>query len=133
MPETAKQRVGDARVGRLATVTPEGRPHIVPCCFVLRGDMIYSAVDGKPKSRLSLRRIENLEANDAFALLVDLYDGEWSALWWVRIDGHGRVVRDEGERVEALHLLTRKYPQYHAVPIPGPVIALEIETWTSWP
>ena len=57
-----RRRVAEARVGRLATVTPSGRPHIVPCCFVLDGDTVYSAVDDKPKSTFDLVRLENLRS-----------------------------------------------------------------------
>jgi len=130
---TARRRLGEASVGRLATVTSDGHPHVVPCCFVLWGDVIYTAVDGKPKSGRTLRRIENLEANAAFALLVDHYDDNWSHLWWVRVDGSGRIVSDDGEGSEAVRLLAGKYPQYRDVAIPGPVLALDIGSWTSWP
>ena len=116
---TARRRFGEASVGRLVTVTSDGRPHVVPCCFVLRGDVIYTAVDGKPKSGRTLRRIENLEANAAFALLVDHYDDNWSQLWWVRADGSGRIVSDDGEGSEAVRLLAGKYPQYGEVAIPA--------------
>src|SRR4051812_30954340 len=81
-----RRRVHDARVARLATVTSEGRPHVVPCCFVLagNGDVMYSAVDGKPKSTLELRRLANIHAHPHASLLVDHYADDWSALWWVR-------------------------------------------------
>src|SRR5947209_988633 len=84
---TMRQRMREARVGRLATVTGEGRPHVVPCCFVLAGDaaVVYSAVDGKPKSTLQLRRLANIRANPYASLLVDHYADDWSALWWVRV------------------------------------------------
>ena len=44
-----RDRLAAARVARLATVTPGGRPHLVPCCFALVGETAYSAVDAKPK------------------------------------------------------------------------------------
>jgi PPOX class probable F420-dependent enzyme len=132
-PGTARRRLGEASVGRLATVSPGARPHIVPCCFVLRGDVVYTAVDGKPKSGRSLRRVQNLGANAAFALLVDHYDDDWSSLWWVRVDGSGRIVGDDAEAGEAARLLAGKYRQYRDVAIPGPVLALDIGSWTSWP
>ena len=47
---------GDARVARLATVDPDGRPHVVPICFALDGDTLYTAVDEKPKSTRRLIR-----------------------------------------------------------------------------
>ena len=131
--DTARRRLGGAGVGRLATVTAQGRPHVVPCCFALTRNVAYSAVDGKPKSGRPLRRVANLEANRVFSLLVDHYADDWSSLWWVRVDGHGRIVGDESERTLAVGLLTDKYPQYLDVPVPGPVVALEIDSWTSWP
>jgi PPOX class probable F420-dependent enzyme len=129
---TAHRVLADARVGRLATVTPAGGPHLVPCCFTLAVTTIYSAVDAKPKLTLALRRLENIRANPAASLLVDHYDENWSALWWVRVDGPGRIVEEEDERLHAVHLLATKYPQYRAEPPPGAVIALEIERWTFW-
>ena len=59
-PTIARQRVGEARVGRLGTVTPAGRPHLVPCCFALVDDVAFTAVDDKPKSTFNLRRLENI-------------------------------------------------------------------------
>jgi hypothetical protein len=64
---------------------------------------------------------------------VDHYDEDWSELWWVRVDGRGRIVDDEHERDTAVRLLMEKYSQYGDVPIPGPVLALDIEAVTSWP
>ncbi len=126
-------RVAAARVGRLATVTPAGEPHVVPCCFVLDGDTILSAVDAKPKSTLALRRLDNLRARPRAALLVDHYDDDWSTLWWVRADGDGRVIDAGAERERALDLLAAKYPQYRTRRPPGPVVAVVVTRWRAWP
>jgi PPOX class probable F420-dependent enzyme len=131
--ERARLYVSTARIARLATVTSSGDPHVVPCCFVLLGDTIYSAVDTKPKSTLALRRLDNLRANPRAALLVDHYEAKWSRLWWVRVDGAGRIVETEGERKRARQALTDKYEQYEENPPQGDVIAIGIETWRSWP
>ncbi|MDQ6696191.1 MAG: pyridoxamine 5'-phosphate oxidase family protein, partial [Actinomycetota bacterium] len=53
-------RVDAARVARFATVAADGRPHIVPCCFIRDGHTVWSAVDAKPKTTLALRRLANL-------------------------------------------------------------------------
>jgi PPOX class probable F420-dependent enzyme len=128
-----RQRVASARVGRLATVTAGGAPHVVPCCFALSGDVVYSAVDAKPKSTLALRRLDNLRAHPAASLLVDHYDDDWSTLWWIRVDGQARILEPPApEHTTALALLAAKYPQYRAHPPPGPTIALTITTWRSW-
>ena len=67
-------------------------------------------------------------------MLVDHYDDDWSALWWVRVDGSARVIdgggEDEHER--ALDALVEKYEQYHAARPSGAVIAIEIERWRAW-
>jgi PPOX class probable F420-dependent enzyme len=130
---TARARVAAAPVGRLATVTAAGRPHLVPCCFALSADTIYSAVDHKPKSTRRLRRLENLRGNPNAALLVDHYADDWSTLWWVRADGTGRVLEAEVELANAMSLLVAKYEQYRQDPPAGPVIAIDVTTWRSWP
>jgi PPOX class probable F420-dependent enzyme len=128
-----RRRVAEARVGRLATVRPDGRPHVVPCCYVLDGETVYSAVDAKPKSTLALRRLANLRANPSASLLVDHYDEDWSQLWWVRLDGQGRVVESGDERDQALGRLAARYEQYRQVTPPGPVVAVDVDRWTAWP
>ena len=128
-----RARVRDARVGHLATVTADGRPHVVPCCFVLDGDVVFSAVDAKPKSTLALRRLDNIAAHPHASLLVDFYDDDWRRLWWVRVDGDARVVTDDTERTAAITRLAEKYRQYAETPPPGPVLAIDVDTWRAWP
>jgi PPOX class probable F420-dependent enzyme len=135
-----RRRVGGARVGRLATVTVEGRPHIVPCCFALAlardtgsRDVVYSAVDAKPKSTTALRRLDNLRANPHAALLVDHYSDDWSTLWWARVDGEGRVLEAGAERDAAIARLGAKYPVYLEQPPPGAVVAIDVVGWRAWP
>jgi PPOX class probable F420-dependent enzyme len=126
-----RRRVAAARVGRLATLDPDGRPHLVPICFVLDGDTVYSAVDAKPKRSQRLQRMENVRARPSATLIVDEYDDEdWSALWWVRLRGEGRVLESGEER--ALALLVEKYEQYGREPPAGDVLALDVGEWRGW-
>lgn len=127
-----RRLVESARVGRLATVGANGRPHSVPVCFALLGDVAYHAVDHKPKRGTRLRRIANIEATRRACLLVDHYAEDWSALWWVRLDGTGRVVTDAAEAARAITALTNKYPQYVERPPDGPVVALDVSRWSGW-
>ena len=79
--EQARRRFAEARVARLATVTPANDPHLVPICFAVdavQGDTIYSAVDAKPKSTPDLKRLRNIAANPSVTLLVDHYDDDWT-------------------------------------------------------
>jgi PPOX class probable F420-dependent enzyme len=131
----ARAYVAAARVAHLATVDARGRPRIVPCCFALRGDTAYSAVDAKPKSTLELARLDAIRAHPEVALLVDHYDDrDWSRLWWVRVDARAGIVpNDSPERKVALDLLAAKYEQYRDARPPGAVIKLEIVALRSWP
>ncbi|HET6795134.1 MAG TPA: TIGR03668 family PPOX class F420-dependent oxidoreductase [Acidimicrobiales bacterium] len=132
-PGVARRLVEEARVARLATVSPEGRPHLVPCCFVLVAEVAYTAVDAKPKSTLALRRVANIRSNPEVSLLVDRYEEDWSLLWWVRLDGRARIVEDVEEAGSARAALRAKYPQYGRVAMPGPIIAVEVARSASWP
>ena len=125
-------RLSVARVGRLATTGPDGRPHIVPCCFVLDGDVLYSAIDAKPKTSLRLRRISNIRTNPFAALLVDNYEEDWSLLWWIRVDGGARVLETGAEFEGAIDRLVDKYDQYQADRPTGPVIAIDIVSVRTW-
>jgi PPOX class probable F420-dependent enzyme len=125
-------RVSFARVGRLVTVGAGGSPHAVPVCFALLGAAAYSAIDHKPKRHRRLRRLANIATEPRACLLVDEYGEDWSALWWVRLDGRGRVVDDPAEAAAAIDALVAKYPQYAARRPAGPVLALDITAWTGW-
>jgi len=133
MDETeARRRLGEARVGRLATVSAGGRPHVVPFVFAAHGDTLYWAVDRKPKRTRRLKRLDNIRANPRVEAVVDGYDEDWTRLWWVRATGTARVVDDPGERTEALALLSRKYEQYRLQGPDGPVVAIDVQRWTGW-
>jgi PPOX class probable F420-dependent enzyme len=125
-------RLTTARVARLATTDPDGRPHLVPIVFALDGDTLYSAVDRKRKRSSKLRRIENARARPDVTILVDHYDEDWSGLWWIRLRGRARVLDDGDEREHALALLAEKYPQYQAEPPDGPVLAVDVSEIRQW-
>ena len=129
----AHERFAKARVGRLATSTPTGRPHVVPVVFALVENNVWTAVDAKPKSTHSLRRLANIESNPRVSMLVDQYEDDWSALWWVRIDGDATIVSvDASDGRLALSALSAKYPQYATQAPPGPLIRIAVVSWTSW-
>jgi PPOX class probable F420-dependent enzyme len=130
--ETMRRLVSPAPVGRLATVRSDGHPHVVPICFVITDDVIYSAVDDKPKRHRHLQRISNVTATGTASLLVDEYHDDWSRLWWVRIDGRARLVDNTAESERAISLLSDKYPQYRNRRPPGPVLALDVQRWVGW-
>lgn len=134
MDAERRRRVSAARVARLATVRPDGRPHVVPITFALVGDTVVTAIDHKPKTTTTkLQRLANIAANPAVSVLVDHYDDDWTALWWVRGDGRAEVSPAGGPAVAPLiRALVEKYRPYADHPPEGPVIVVEIERWSSW-
>jgi PPOX class probable F420-dependent enzyme len=144
--DEARRRLAAARVGRLATVTANGRPHIVPVVFALVADVLYTAVDSKPKTTMALQRLANIDAMGRACLLVDEYTEDWSTLWWVRADGSAHVLTpsaevsgpaagmqtDPGQVRTALEALAHKYHQYVSQPPTGPVIAVHLTQWRWW-
>lgn len=128
----AGRRFAAARVARLATVDASGRPHLVPVTFAHVDDVVYTAVDAKPKTTMRLRRLANVEANPAVSLLVDQYGEDWSTLWWVRVDGTAQVV-GSGPRYElAVAALVEKYRQYADSSPRGPAIVIRVTRVRSW-
>ncbi len=129
----ARDRFAASRVARLATVDPEGRPHLVPIVFALDRDTIYFAVDLKPKRSTVLKRLRNIAADPHVSVLVDQYnDDDWTELWWARADGVARVVDNRRDAEQAMALLADRYPQYRDQPPPGPVVAIAVEHWSGW-
>lgn len=127
-----RARLSSARVGRLATVRPDGDPHVVVCCFAVHGDRLWTAVDAKPKTTTRLQRLDNIRAHPRASLLVDHYEEDWDELWWVRADGAAALLEAGAEHDAAVGALVAKYPQYEAAPPAGPVIAVEVARWVGW-
>lgn len=129
--EEARSRFAAARVARLATVSAAGVPHLVPVTFAVRGDVVVFAVDHKPKSTTSLRRLANIAENPAVCFLADGYDEDWSRLWWARADGTARVL-PESSRAEPISWLREKYEQYAERPPEHAVVSTLAHTWRGW-
>jgi PPOX class probable F420-dependent enzyme len=127
-----RRRFASSPVARLATVRPDGRPHVVPCVFVLVGETIYTAVDVKPKRSTRLQRVANLRAEPRCALLVDHYERDWSRLWWVRADGRAEVVEQPPPDHPGISALVARFPQYREEPPSGPLLVVNVDHWTGW-
>jgi PPOX class probable F420-dependent enzyme len=125
-------RFTQSQVARLATVNPDGRPHLIPVVFAVEGDTVYTAIDAKPKTTQRLRRLDNIEHDRRVGLLVDHYDDDWTQLWWVRADGLAAIHRHGEPMQNAYRLLRAKYPQYQSVALTGPVIAVDVSRWSHW-
>lgn len=117
----------------MATVRPDGTPHVVPITFAISNETLVTAVDAKPKRTTKLQRLRNLRTNPAVSIVVDHYADDWSALWWIRIDGLATVETGEARaRDAAIEALVAKYPQYQVAAPEGPVIIVQPTRWTAW-
>jgi PPOX class probable F420-dependent enzyme len=134
------QLLNDARRAVLATIAPDGAPHLVPIAFVHADGVIYSALDEKPKSVADprdLARVHDIERDPRVSVLVDEWHEDWSQLGWLRLSGTARVIdanaESAPEHADAVHLLRAKYAQYatHALET-RPLIRIEIERVRSW-
>ena len=108
---------------------------MMPVCYALDGETVYSVIDRKPKraGAMRLRRIRNIMANPRVTLLLDEYDEDWSRLWYVLLRGVASIVHRGPEQRWALTLLRKKYPQYAAMNLEGrPVIRARIWRVVTW-
>lgn len=171
MPQTRGVRLPEAEierllatwpVARLATVAPDGRPHLVPIVFARHAGALWSPIDAKPKGGEAgragagrsaagrgpepaggaeadvarrtprLARVANVAAEPRVSVLLDHYDDDWRRLWWIRVDGRATLVGGDPGAEAALRA---KYPQYRETPLYAGAPALlriEPERRTSW-
>jgi PPOX class probable F420-dependent enzyme len=127
-----RRRFAAERVARLASVRPDGGPHLVPITFAVDGDTVFTVVDAKPKRTRRLQRLDNLRSQPRCSVLVDHYDDDWSQLWWVRADGVAAVIDAPGPAHGGLVLLADRYPAYGAAPPTGPLIVVTVTRWSGW-
>jgi len=100
--------VARQRVGYLATVYADGRPHVVPISPVLDLDRLVFATERETQ------KVRNLEGNPFVAIGFDEYDEDWSKLRQVVVHGEAYVIDSGFEFDRDRTLLYEKYPQYEA-------------------
>jgi PPOX class probable F420-dependent enzyme len=127
------------RVARLATTSANRQPSVIPVCYVLDGERIYTPIDEKPKSvdASSLKRVKNILANPNVALLVDDYSEDWSMLIYVLISGTAELISpgdNASEHIRVVELLRQKYAQYRSMAInERPIIKITPVRIKRWP
>jgi len=120
--QSTRDFIRDHRVARLATADGDGRPTVIPICYVFDGEHIYSPIDEKPKqvAPRRLKRVRNIETNPHVALVIDDYAEDWTTLGYVLISGLAEILLPgdhASEHARAVTLLRDKYPQYLAMAI----------------
>lgn len=131
-----------ARRAVLATIAPDGRPRLVPICFVLdpARPVLYTPLDEKPKAVADiadLARVRDVLADARVSVLVDRWDEDWDRLAWVRCLGTASLVEPAAEaaneRNPVIASLRHRYPQYAGHRLEGlPIIRIVIGQTTSW-
>lgn len=124
-----------ARVAHLATGDAVGQPHVIPICFVLDGNELFSPIDEKPKqiSPRLLKRLRNIGENPKISLVVDRYEEDWRKLAYVLVIGTAKILLRGKRHDRAVRLLRRKYPQYHAMALQErPIIRISPTRTVSW-
>ena len=131
LPEWARGLLVAERVARLAYVDEEDRPRVLPVTFAVAGDAVWSAIDQKPKRTPEPARVRHLRRRADAALVVDLYDDDWTRLAWFQLLGRVEVVPLESSP-DALAALAAKYEQYASQTPPGPLLKLSVERTLHW-
>jgi PPOX class probable F420-dependent enzyme len=125
-----------ARTATLATIGPDGRPRLVPICFVYLHGVVWSPLDEKPKAVDDVRalaRVRDIAVRPQVTLLVDRWSEDWSELAWLRLVGTARLFEPELVPGAVLEALRSKYPQYRDHRLEArPMIAITIARATGW-
>jgi len=97
----------------------------------LDGDVVYTAVDQKPKSGRPLKRRRNVGENPVVTMLAGHYSEDWETLWWVRADGRAAILTGQRQMAKPLRLLADRYWPYREAPPTDPVLAVTAGRWTG--
>lgn len=123
------------KIGRLGTTDLSGQPLVVPICYAVSADCIYSVIDNKPKNvkQRELKRIRNIRKNPKVCLTVDVYSDEWSTLGFVLVKGYASILSSGPDHDKASELLKDKYPQYTNMDFVGrPMICISPAKIIKW-
>ena len=93
LPGAVRAFIATAPVCRIATIRPNGEPHVIPVCPVFDGDATAYVDIGK-----CYATAEGLQANGSVAVLIDEYFDDWSKLKGVLL--RCRAEPTEGEEME---------------------------------
>ena len=131
-----RRLLAEARRATLATISPAGLPRLVPICFVVVDDVIWSPLDDKPKAVKDVRRLARvrdiLERPDV-TLLVDRWSEDWTELAWLRLSARGFLVEAGHVPADVISALRAKHPQYGDHDLEHrPAIRFEVVTAAGW-
>lgn len=127
LPDEVGEFIGDAPVCRIATVKPDGEPHVIPVCPVFDGESTVYVDVGERSATAA-----GVSVNGLVTVLIDEYHDDWSKLKAVLLRCRARVV-DGDEKERAWAMIREKFPQYSSVNWePRLTLALEPHDWRQW-
>lgn len=91
---------------RLATVSKEGRPHVVPVIYALDGEDVVVATD------YGTKKLSNLKENRRVALVVDEYHPNRA----IMVEGECEVFERGEEYMRLLRVLLGRFETYRKNP-----------------
>jgi len=91
---------------RLATVSRDAKPHVVPVIYALDGEDLVIAVD------YGTKKLRNLRQNRRVALVVDEYEPNKG----VMVEGECDVIERGKEYLRLLHVLFDRFEFYRRNP-----------------
>jgi PPOX class probable F420-dependent enzyme len=131
LPGWARELLASERVARLAYVDEDDHPRVLPVTFAVADGAVWSAIDQKPKRSPQPARLRHLRRRPEAALLVDVYDDDWSRLAWVQLLGTVEIVPADSAPA-AMEALAAKYAAYSERTPPGPLLRLSVERSRQW-
>jgi nitroimidazol reductase NimA-like FMN-containing flavoprotein (pyridoxamine 5'-phosphate oxidase superfamily) len=113
-------------VGKLATVGPDGIPHVVPVCYIYKAEAFWVATD------YATRKYRNLLKHNGIALLIDV--GSYSSRGLL-IQGRARIIEKGAEFLKIYSVFFKKFDWVRADPWKeneAPFIRIDPMRKVSW-
>lgn len=108
-------------LGRLATASPDGQPHVVPVWYLLEGEELWIS------SFKSTRKVVDLRRNPKCAIVIDVENAA-GGLTAVTIEGRAELVNEPHDEVRGI--IEKIYTQYLGV---DGVLAPDPQSWLNSP
>ena len=112
-------------LGRSATISPNGMPHVVPVCYIYGAGNLLVATD------YATKKYRNLLGNVGVAFVVDVYRSNRGIL----VQSRGKILGTGSKFREAYQLFYKRFGWVRADPWKegeAPFIRIEPTKKTSW-
>ena len=127
LPQGVKDFITAAQVCRIATVRPNGEPHVIAVCPVFDGEST-AYVDIGPDYVTA----RNIKADPRVTVLIDEYSDDWNQLKGVLLRCRAEPVSGP-EQDQAWERIRLKFPRYEEIGWePRLTLALRVHDWRQY-